>query len=349
MQQDTAALRETPIEFTGSGKEYFGIWIVNILLTIVTLGIYSAWAKVRRRKYFYNNTLLDGSPFDYLARPVAILKGWLIAAAVLIAYKVSSDIYPAVSALILLLIILITPWVVVRSMRFNLVNTSYRNVRFNFKKNYQGSAAVFLGWLAVTVLTAGLAFPYYFYRQKKFVLDNAGYAQDSFGLTELGKRFYLLFLKLAGIVVLFFLVLFGVAAAVGYGAAMAGIETESVSNVTGGVANFATYLFMLLLFAYFEVRKNNLIWNHARLGQHRFKSEMKVWPMFLIYLTNLFAIVFSIGLLIPWAEIRTTRYRLQHTKMLVAQSLDGYVAERLDEQNALGDQLSEAFDIEIGL
>ena len=142
MQQDAAALRETPIEFTGSGREYFGIWIVNILLTILTLGIYSAWAKVRRRKYFYNNTLLDSSPFDYLARPVAILKGWLIAAAILIAYKLTSDIYPAVSLLILLFIILITPWVVVRSMRFNLVNTSYRNVRFNFQKNYKESSAV---------------------------------------------------------------------------------------------------------------------------------------------------------------------------------------------------------------
>ena len=30
------------IRFTGSGSEYFGIWIVNLLLTVVTVGIYSA-------------------------------------------------------------------------------------------------------------------------------------------------------------------------------------------------------------------------------------------------------------------------------------------------------------------
>lgn len=42
-----------PIEFTGTAGEYFGIWIVNILLTIVTVGFYSAWAKVRRKRYFY--------------------------------------------------------------------------------------------------------------------------------------------------------------------------------------------------------------------------------------------------------------------------------------------------------
>ena len=33
--------------FTGDGKEYFRIWVVNLLLTLATFGIYSAWAKVR--------------------------------------------------------------------------------------------------------------------------------------------------------------------------------------------------------------------------------------------------------------------------------------------------------------
>ncbi len=37
----------TPLEFHGSGGEYFRIWIVNLCLTIVTFGIYTAWAKVR--------------------------------------------------------------------------------------------------------------------------------------------------------------------------------------------------------------------------------------------------------------------------------------------------------------
>ena len=42
------------IEFKGKAMEYFGIWLANILLTVVTIGIFSAWAKVRRLRYFYN-------------------------------------------------------------------------------------------------------------------------------------------------------------------------------------------------------------------------------------------------------------------------------------------------------
>lgn len=50
--------RYTP-QFRGTAKEYFKIWIVNVLLSIVTFGIYSAWAAVRTRRYFYGNTVLS--------------------------------------------------------------------------------------------------------------------------------------------------------------------------------------------------------------------------------------------------------------------------------------------------
>ena len=67
-----------PVSFTGTGAEYFKIWIVNLALTIVTLGVYSAWAKVRRLQYFYRHTRLAGAGFDYHGDPIAILKGRIV-------------------------------------------------------------------------------------------------------------------------------------------------------------------------------------------------------------------------------------------------------------------------------
>ena len=63
------------LEFRGNGREYFQVWIVNLCLTLVTLGIFSAWAKVRKKRYFYSNLILDGTPFQYLASPIPILRG----------------------------------------------------------------------------------------------------------------------------------------------------------------------------------------------------------------------------------------------------------------------------------
>lgn len=135
--------KHIPIEFTGRGLEYFGIWIVNILLTIITIGIYRPWAKVRTRKYFYNNTRIDGSVFDYHANPVAILKGWLVVFAFLVAYNIISSINPGMGMVFSAVIMLMVPWAVVRSRAFNLRNTSYRNVRFYFGTDTMKSYKVF--------------------------------------------------------------------------------------------------------------------------------------------------------------------------------------------------------------
>jgi Zn-dependent protease with chaperone function len=71
-------------EFKGNGSEYFRIWVVNILLSVVTLGIYSAWAKVRRKQYFYGNTRVNGAGFEYLGSPAKILKSRLIVGGLLV-------------------------------------------------------------------------------------------------------------------------------------------------------------------------------------------------------------------------------------------------------------------------
>jgi hypothetical protein len=64
--------RELPLRFHGSALEYFKIWIVNLCLTLLTLGIFSAWAKVRKKRYFYSHTTVDGTPFQYLGQPGTI-------------------------------------------------------------------------------------------------------------------------------------------------------------------------------------------------------------------------------------------------------------------------------------
>ena len=68
----TDSVQEYVVRFDGSAKVYSRIWITNLLLSILTLGIYSAWAKVRREQYFHRHLRLDGVAFDYHARPQAI-------------------------------------------------------------------------------------------------------------------------------------------------------------------------------------------------------------------------------------------------------------------------------------
>ena len=51
-----------PLEFSGSGGEFFRVWIVNLLLTILTLGFYTPFARRRTAQYFYSHTLVGEQP-----------------------------------------------------------------------------------------------------------------------------------------------------------------------------------------------------------------------------------------------------------------------------------------------
>ncbi len=118
--------------FSGQGFEYFKIWIVNILLSIVTLGIYSAWAKVRTNRYFYGNTFLDGTSFDYHATGWSVLKGRIIAFIALLIYVVTTVFLPIGGTILAVLLGLLIPLIIWSSLRFNARMSSYRNVRFGF-------------------------------------------------------------------------------------------------------------------------------------------------------------------------------------------------------------------------
>jgi len=146
-----------PFQFTGTGGEYFRIWIVNLILSILTLGIYSAWAKVRTNRYFYGNTQIDNSGFEYHAKPLAILKGRLFAVALLSIYILVGQMFPAAGSAFMALLLLASPWVIWKSMQFNARMTSFRNVRFGFYGSLQDAYRYLLMMPLIPLLTALLA------------------------------------------------------------------------------------------------------------------------------------------------------------------------------------------------
>ncbi|ROP60024.1 uncharacterized membrane protein YjgN (DUF898 family) [Enterobacter sp. BIGb0383] len=149
--------------FTGSGKGYFPVWIVNVLLTIVTLGLFLPWALVRARRYFYENTSLSGERFSFHATGGSIFVGWLglmVLYIIFIAAVASNSIW--LTLLMVVLFILFVPWLVTQGLRYQLHMTQLNGVRFNFRASPLQAWWVMLGLpllvaIAVAVVS-GIAF-----------------------------------------------------------------------------------------------------------------------------------------------------------------------------------------------
>ncbi|EIV1855325.1 YjgN family protein [Vibrio vulnificus] len=133
------------IQFKGQGGEFFGIWIVNILLSVLTLGIYSAWAKVRTKRYFYGNTFIAGDNFEYHAQPMQLLKGRLVALALVLIWVVANSFFPLASLVLFALFYVALPWLLWSNARFDSAMTSYRNVHFAFNGSLKEAYMSILG------------------------------------------------------------------------------------------------------------------------------------------------------------------------------------------------------------
>ena len=184
----------TPIVFQGKASEYFGIWIVNLLLSLVTLGVYSAWAKVRRKKYFYNNTLIENVAFDYHANPIAILKGRIIAFILFALYVYGKGSSPILAAVLVLLFFLFLPWLIVRGSLFNARNTSHRGLRFDFVGTVSRAARVYIGLPMLTIFTLGLIWPYIAHERSQFLMSNHRFGLSQFDMSRVVKQFYKVYL-----------------------------------------------------------------------------------------------------------------------------------------------------------
>ena len=359
--------RAERFRFSGSAGEYFGIWIVNLFLTVVTLGIYSAWAKVRRKRYFYGNTWLADSNFEYHGNPVAILKGRIVAFVAFVAYTLATQYSPKTGALLFLALMPAVPWIIVRSLAFNAVNSSYRNLRFHFDGRYREALAAIwplflipllglampevdpkdppkhfgdMWFVLVTPLVLLLLYPYVMAKVKLLHVNRSRFGAAPFECHATIGRFYRIYLLalllLTGMVVVFG-ALMGILAAATLGF---GLVLFPIFYIVGGA----------MMVAYTKSRIGNLVFNTSSIaGGWRFRSTLGMRRLSLIYVTNLIAIIATVGLMIPWAAVRTARYRAECLALEGDGSLDAFVGDLSRQVGATGEEMGEMFDVDLSL
>jgi len=335
--------RELRFEFTGSAKEYFRIWIVNTLLTIVTLGIYSAWAKVRTKQYFYRHTFVDGTSFEYLADPYKVLKGRLIAALALGLLFGSQHYSLTLYVVVVALFVLATPWVLVKALAFNARNSAYRNIRFAFTGRTGEAFGLYLGMLLLHLVSCGLAYPYIQWRMTSFVITRHLYGDLRLWWESKAGAYYVVYLVALGIVVPAYVIMFVLAfPSLGQGREPAAVQRAMLPALA------IIYPALLAATAYVRSRLANLALGGIRLGPHWLTCQQRARDLLLLYVVNLLAVVGSLGLLIPWAKVRVARY---HASCLTLHAVGPLHVEKLldEEAGALGEGLSDLGDFDIGI
>jgi len=382
-----AGEQRLPIRFIGSGSEYFRIWIVNLLLTLVTLGLYYPFAKVRRLRYFHGATEVGGHPLSFHADPWKMLRGYLLVVLMFAAYGGAGYFSPVAGVLAFCIIAALWPALWHSSLRFRLANTGWRGLRLHFTGTRGGAyralapgiVAAFLvvlagllgptpeagaapdvpppeltlvQWVAVLLPVLMLpATPALLWLMRRYQQGHLALGAEQTRFDVRLRRFYFVALKALALLMVFGFVVGLVAAVVGGGLAAAGEGYGLVKVLFTLVpAMVVLLLLQVVVLPYFVTRLQNLVWNGTRSRHIGFASTLRVRRMMALALRNWLLIIVTLGLYFPFAAVATARLRLQAVALSSELDPDELFsqAER-GHESAAGDAAADIAGIDLGL
>jgi uncharacterized membrane protein YjgN (DUF898 family) len=355
--------------FSGSGQEYFRIWIVNLLLTIVTLGIYSAWAKVRRLQYFDRNTHLAGAVFDFTGNPMAILRGRILAVVLLGAYQYAFGFSLLVGIAVVLFLLAALPYLLRGALRFRLANTRYRGMRFGFNGSTEGAYYSYLPPMITvmlpTVVVALHSDPkmflvigllYLLWPLMHGVIKSYQHQNLAFGNLESSyevkaRRFY-------GPYLLTMLIGFTSMVAVGVLAAIlskgsGGFDPKAAFSLSKilpfFLAGLVGYVMILLSSCYLQVRLGNMVWSNTSFPGIWIRSELTVWPYLKLQVTNTVLTILTLGLFRPFAVVRNYQFQLANMRLDTEDSFDHILANTAASNEGGADGVADILGVDLAL
>lgn len=379
-----AASIQLDIRFTGSGSEYFRIWIVNLLLLLVTLGLYFPWAKVRRLRYFYGNTVVAGEPLGFHGDPKKMFKGFALVGVLFGLYSVAGNFSPYAGLMAFLAVVVIWPALFKSSMQFRMANTSWRGLRFRFcgtlADAYRASVPLFVpgilivGWEAVKrdaavmptaygvalgaiFLASLLSAPWLLWNLKKYQHGNYALASLQTSFRAGAGSFYGICFKAVGVGVLAMLsglLVTGLCAWLGgLMFDMEDIARNSPPKIAFAVLGVGVTVGLAVFLAikpFFVSRMQNLVWTQTGNVSLRFVSTLSFKSLLWMNLKNWVLIVLTLGLYWPFARIALARLGLESVSVRTRVDADTLVSHmNASEGDAAGDAAGDFFGIDVGL
>lgn len=307
------------LRHNGEVYDLFGIHIVNMLLTIVTIGIYRFWAKTRIRRYLWSQTSFLGDRFEYTGTGKELLLGFAIVMAFLVIFfgiytALFSWIWPEwftdkglralYNAPIFVLSVVIVGMARFRARRYRLSRTLWRGIR-----GAQTGASVQyglreLGFWILTLLTFGFYLPYMSTRLAAYKFNNTWLGDRRIDFNATGDR-------LLGVFAICWL-------------------------LTLPTLGFCWIWYRAAALRYYA--------SCVRYGDLGFEVDVDGWFLFLLVVPNMLLIIFTMGLAYPYVLIRTTNFMCNRL-ILVGDQDFALIAQSLKSRPTTGEGLAEAFDV----
>lgn len=326
--------------FHGTGAALFGIYLRNILLTLLTIGIYYFWGKNRLRAYLAGQCEFEGDRFAWHGTGRELFLGASKALVILTPLAILVFVVPLVwkgpaasvlaRGLTLVWYFVLGPLVAVGARRYRMSRLSWRGIRFSFRGRLRDFFKLFLRGSVLTSLTLGLYTPYFQAQTRKFFSEHTYFGNVRFGFDGRGGDLIGRFLAVCAVSIVAF---------VGAGYALLGTiglrRSFLAQNDAARAFLLARMLVPLLLAAaiavvawfWYAASRQRYYWSRTSFGTARFRSTMTAGKLLWLSFSNLALVVVTVGLGLPWVIARNARFGLANIAVVGSLDLDKILQE----------------------
>jgi len=193
----TEERQTSPVEFTGTRGELFGILFRGYLLMLPTIGIYRFWVTTWKRRYYWQNTVIAGQPLEYTGSATQLLVGFLFALAIFLPIYVAffylstqtTDIVLWGYVGVAILFWFAQGYATYRARDFRLSRTLWRGIRFDQRGSAVRYAIRRFLWSLLVLVTLGLTYPFMAAGLWRYRYNHAWYGNRQFAWAGSWKTF----------------------------------------------------------------------------------------------------------------------------------------------------------------
>jgi uncharacterized membrane protein YjgN (DUF898 family) len=336
------------LKFHGTGSDLFGIFIVNLLKTILTFGVYYFWGRVKTRQFVWGQTEFAGDRFRYHGTGTELFIGWIKAAlvfsgVVLVNSLLDLNGHQFIGGILLWAsITCLIPMAQIGALRYRLSRSSWRGVRFSFQGDLKPLFLLSLKGLVLTAVTLGVFYPFYECESRAYLIAKSRFGTASFQFTGQPKDIFQIYVRHA-------------LAAMGGLAILAALlfplrdYMDTQDSSMGRIVGFVMFMLFVLLYGVIllslMVKRRQFYWNHTLFAGARFKTTVTMRNLLILYMKNLSTVVMTLGLAFPWITVRSRRYDCEHLKLIGVLDLDA-IHQNAQTAAAVGEELSSLLDVD---
>lgn len=304
--------------FHGTGGSLFGIHIVNMFLTVITLGTYYFWGKTKVRNYLWSQTDFAGDRFAYHGTGKELLIGFLKAVVVFGVPFVGLIILPeflelgeagkgAATLVFYSMVLVVVPVAMVGARRYRYSRTSWRGIFFSFRGSMKEFIKIFISGSLLSVITFGLYYPFFETKKHGFMVSHSYFGNQKFEFDGRGRdlfRSYLLTLLLI-------------------------------------LPTLGFYWF------WFQAKMQRYFWANTTIGRARFCSTVTGGALLMLTMGNFLLMAFTLGLGLPWVAVRNARFACRYLSLEGPLDLTA-IEQEAQVATATGEGLSSFLDMDSG-